>query len=197
MMRDLFFIEEPNAAALDLESARRHLSIDGQDFDPQIEELIESATGGIDGRDGWLGRAIITQKWGLRYSEIPNTLKIKIPLPPLQSIDLVYYTDSSGAAVIVDPDDFDVDADIEPGEIRFKKSPSEFVEKSAKDFTIEFTAGYGDTAADVPERIKQYLRICVADFFLNREKTVVGASINAAPDHIIHMLESFRVRGVL
>ena len=87
------------SAVLSLADAKTHLRVDHSDDDSYITALIQVATDSLDGRDGWLGRALATQTW--QYTgPIPTAVQIadlrflakwpatyvKLELPPVQTL---------------------------------------------------------------------------------------------------------------
>lgn len=189
MMRNDGFLTletAPAGAVLTVAEVKAHLRIDGNDEDAYIGDLIETATDSIDGRDGWLGRCLITQQWKLT---IPSPSgRIYLRLPPVQAVNAVSYTDRGG-------DVHDVDA----AAYRFVADPHRpYIEavkgwpSSAEWMEVIYTAGYG-AAADVKPIIKQYLLLFIGDLYQNRETAVTGTIITRVPS-FINMLEGLRVR---
>jgi uncharacterized phiE125 gp8 family phage protein len=191
----LSLVTAPADPAITLDDVKLDLRI-GTDVDEVEDDLLErfisAATGLIDGRDGWLGRALITQEWALILDCFPSCDKINIPLPPLQSVESVVYIDADGEEQTLDEDEYRVVNSTEPGFIEAVNSWPQTKDVAAA-VTISFIAGYGDADTDIPETIKQWLRACVGEFYMNREISVLGVSIAQVP-HYQNMLENFRVR---
>jgi uncharacterized phiE125 gp8 family phage protein len=120
----------------------------------RIALLLKAAVADLDGRNGWLNRALITQTWELQLEMFPPN-EIALPLPPLQSVVSVKYDDVNGAEQTVPVSDYKVDTTSRGGRIVLvtgKSWPATLDQIHA--VRIQFTAGYGDSAADVPEDIK-------------------------------------------
>lgn len=91
---------------LTLAAAKAHLRVDFNDDDELIESYIATAIENVDGRDGWLGRALAAQTWELRLADFCG--EIAIPLPPLIEVLSVSYYDASDALQTVPSTDYEV-----------------------------------------------------------------------------------------
>jgi len=112
--------------------------------------------------------AIITQTWTMYLDWLPPL--IEIYKRPLQKINSIKYLDDSGAQQTLATNLYNVDINSRPPRILPSFNaiwPSVQLRPAA--VAIEFDAGYGDTANDVPQNVIQYLLIKVADFYENRE----------------------------
>lgn len=124
--------------------------------------------------ENWLGRALITQTWQLFLHEFPSGTEIKVPLPPLQSVASIKYTDSNGDEDTFLAANYYVDTISTPGVIVLnsgKSWPSTLL-RPRNGVEIEFKAGYGDKATDVPQDIREGLKMLIAAALENREATL-------------------------
>lgn len=125
--------------------------------DGQLTPLIQSIRMELDGRDGWLGRALNTQTWELVYDEFPEDY-IKIPLPPLQTVLSVKYYDLDGVEQTWDPVNYTVDIqDTEAWIVPILDVTWPAVLYGVNMVRVRFRAGYGDVAANVPEPLRQLI----------------------------------------
>lgn len=158
----------PAAEPVTLTETKAHLRRDDTADDTLITALITAARQHIDGRDGWLGRALVTQTWDLTIDGgFPD--EIAIPLPPLQSVTSVTYVDSNGATQTLAADQYRVLTDRTPGVIAPAHDvtwPTTRDQKGA--VTVRFVAGYG-LAADVPSTVKAALLLHIGTLYENRE----------------------------
>ena len=92
----LTLISAPATTPVSVAEAKTHLHITGSDDDTYIGDLVDVATGYLDGRDGALSRALITQTWDYTLTSFPQEDHIAIPLPPLQSVTSISYYDTNG-----------------------------------------------------------------------------------------------------
>lgn len=184
---------------LSLDEAKNHLRVDDEGSPPShpddtlIQSFIAGAINELDGIDGWLGRALVTQQWSLSIDWFPEW-EILLPLPPLQSVQSVVYVDRDGVDVTLDTSDYRVIAsDSDPGRIEpsYRKCwPCTRHQSGA--VTISFTSGYG-APSDVPEIIRNYIRLRIGQLYEHRELVAMGVSVAPVP-YLRDSLESFRRR---
>jgi uncharacterized phiE125 gp8 family phage protein len=186
---------------ISLADARLQCRVDTWGSPPQnpedglLQQYVEAATEELDGINGWLNRALVTQTWLLTLNCFPGR-PIKMPLPPLQSITSIKYDDADGVEQTMDSADYRVITDTDPGFVQPIDSwPSTKDQLGA--VRIVYVAGYGDPE-DVPEIIQQYVRMRVGQYYDSRalsQSGVAGGVIHEVP-HVRHSLESIRMRGV-
>lgn len=154
----------PAAAVVTLAEAKRHLRVFHDDDDADIEALVETATSWVDGKDGWLGKAVGEQTWDLFYDQFPCG-GIRIPLPPLKSVTGVFYVDpTTGLEATLAAGQYEVDAVSEPGWVMPVGSwPATMSTVNA--VRIRFVAGYDAT----PAPIKHAIKLMVGHLYESRE----------------------------
>lgn len=64
--------------------------------------------------------------------------------------------------------------------------------RSAAGIEIDITAGYGDAASDVPEALRQAVRLLVAHWYENRGLATTGA-ITVLPATVAALLAPYRM----
>jgi uncharacterized phiE125 gp8 family phage protein len=159
----------PEGELLTVEQVKAHLRIDFDDEDDYLAGLIAAATGLLDGANGHLGRALLTQEWVLTLPRFPRTGDIAIPLPPLVSVEAVQYYDCAGDLQTLAPQSYVVDTAAEPGRIALAISTRWPIAGNRPDaVTISFTAGFGDAADDVPMPIRQMALNLVGQMYAAR-----------------------------
>lgn len=180
-----------------------------------ILTLIRAIVGWLDGKDGILGRALVTQTWDLKMDAFPGCRTsetgycgsaaaadaIRVPLPPLQSVTSIGYVDSAGATQTLAASKYTVDTASLPARIvpvYGETWPSTRDEVDA--VTVRFVAGYAgdgaspeDLRANVPTAIKQAIKILVAEAYQHREASVVGQAVAAMPFAAQALLAPYRV----
>ena len=175
----LALLTPPEEMPITLAEAKAHLRVDHSSEDTYIESLIAAATSRIDGRGGFLGRAIMTQSWRLTLDVFPAGA-ILIPLPPLQAIDTAQYYDAAGAPL---PLDYAVDDASEPARLYALGSAWPTGVAAQQAVEIEFTAGYA-SAAEVPAAIKHGLKLLIGGWYQAREQAIVGTTAQSLPNQI-------------
>jgi uncharacterized phiE125 gp8 family phage protein len=200
----LYLIDEPvNDLVLTPEDAKAHLRVDFDDDDELIESYIAAAIQNIDGRDGWLGRALASQTWELRLPEFCDRggREIKIPLPPLIAVESVKYYDTDDALQTFTAGDYEVVGAGGFGKARVvlksgKAWPG--IAKRAENVVVRFTAGYVDggnspPSGTVPAPILTALKRQVASMYENREAMVINATVTKLPGALEGLLSPLRV----
>lgn len=180
---------------ISLAQAKTHLRIDSDltDDDDYVENSIVAAFEDLNGTTGWLGRALAQQTFTLVLNRFPYGRRINLPYPPLLTVQTVQYLSSltdSPDYLAVDPDDYRVVSDVEPGYIELRESRAWPSHQCADDAVrITFTAGY----TSVPELIKKAMLLKISDLYHNRETVVVGTIVAPLPQ-VAGMLNNFRIR---
>lgn len=117
-------------------------------------------------------RAWINQTWKLTLSRFPADC-IQLPRPPLSSITSFTYIDTDGVSqALVANTDYLVRSNAAPGYVdRYYNTvwPTTHPDEPEA-VVITYVAGYGATAASVPEEAKQAILALVTYWFTNRDK---------------------------
>lgn len=173
--------------------AKAHLRIDGTSEDTLIASLVLTSRLHVEAA---LGLALITQSWRMLMDRWPLHRDIELPLRPLQSIDAVRVWPETGAAVVIDEDDYLADAASAPP--RLVRTGVVWCQpgRAANGIEIDFTAGYGDAASDVPEPIRQAVLLLVAHWYERRDPIEVGAPQTTVPRPVSQLLEPYRVHSL-
>jgi uncharacterized phiE125 gp8 family phage protein len=152
----LVLLEPPAVEPLTSQEAKTRLNIGDEVNDATMDAYIMAARQRIDGADGYLGRALITQTWMLNFDCWPvcDGGKIRMPLPPLQQVVEISYLGADGAPVIIPPTDYQVVQGPRPYIVPTFGMGWPSATKRADAISITFIAGYGDDGAAVPEPIR-------------------------------------------
>lgn len=171
-------IDSPATEVVSLEEAKAHLRVDFDDDDDLIQSLVAAATSYLDGPNGYLGRSLITQTLEMRTDAF-RSCPIDLPYGPVQEILAVVYDDADGIEQIVSDADYRLISG-DRLELVFGKSwPAARSQSDA--VRIQYIAGYGDTAEDVPEPLRLAVKLLVGAWYENREQTVIGVNVTPLP----------------
>lgn len=160
-----------------------------------IADMLAAAVAHFDGRDGVLGRQLVTATWRLDLDGFPACGEaIRLPLPPLQLVESVTYTDASGDVRTLPATDYTV-AGIggDAGRIQpaYGKSwPS--TRRVPEAVSVTFRCGYGNTGDDVPAPIRSAIMQTVATRYENREDVVIGLSVSELPEGAAEIVAAYR-----
>lgn len=181
----LTLITAPDALPLTLAELKAGARLDGiDDDDALLMGYLRSAVAQIDGRDGSLGRALITQIWDYKIGCFPipgvhdHRGTIRLPLPPLQSVGSITYTDLAGSEQTLSSALYHVVTGDAPKIVPAWGETWPDTRDEPEAVTIRFTAGYGDNWNDVPEPIRQALTMMVRDAYDGCESTVPAMLLN-------------------
>ena len=110
--------------------------------------------------------------------------------PPLQSVTSIKYQDINGAEQTLSSSVYQVDSKSDVGRIVLADGESfPDTDEVVNAVTIEYKAGYGDAASDVPSLIKSSIKLIVAHLFENRDMvTKMGTPAQVPFPEAIDML---------
>jgi uncharacterized phiE125 gp8 family phage protein len=176
---------EPAEAPVTLTEFKAWLRIDEDDRaeDTYLTALIDGAVKILDGREGLLGRALVTQTWQLKcWGPVQNKIRLRLGgVASITSISTIvngsstawagYRLQSDAIGHYVEPQDS-------------ASWPAYDVREDA--FTITFVAGYGAASA-VPETVKSAVKMLAAQRYRMPESA-------AMPEGFLNYVAPFRVR---
>lgn len=146
-------ITPPAAPAVALVAARRAARTSSTALDAELLEKIQGITDEVEHETG---RALIQQAWAVILDRFDGA--IRLPHPPLVSVEHVKFYDTAGVLQTLHPDDYQVDYISEPGYIvpaPGKAWPATAARINAVE--VQYVCGYGPDDANVPPGIKEYI----------------------------------------
>ena len=181
----------PGIEPVTLTEMKAHLRVDIDDEDDLITSLIVTARSAIEHRTR---RQMITAVWDLSLPGFPSCGRIELPFSNLQSVMSIAYADINGDTQTLDTAYYRVLTDSDPGFVQRAPSVSwPTVEYgNAAPVTVRYTAGYGDTADDVPEGVRHAIKLLVGHYYWHRE-SVGESSLNRVPDTIENLIAQYRI----
>lgn len=123
--------------------------------------------------------AMITQTWRWVADAWPAGDTLELRPWPLQSVSSIKYTSDAGVEATFSSSNYVVDAYGKPGRLRLKSTstwPSTTL-AALNGLVVEFVAGYGNTSASVPQRLRQALMLLAAHWYENRELAIVSGAM--------------------
>lgn len=188
----LKLITAPAEEPISIAEVKRHLRVDIEDDDVLIMQLITAVRTHVE--QHILRRALVTQTWDYYLDAFPASNQIVIPMPSLQSVTSISYTDANDVTSTLDASSYVVDTVNEPGRVMLKASASwpSTTLAPLNGVAIRFVAGYG-LAAAVPQMIKQAILLTIGDLYENRENIVVGTIVTELPIGAKLLLWPYRV----
>lgn len=165
--------------------------------DDDLDRMIAAATQQIDSPEGWLGRSLITRTLRLSLDRPPPKV-VRLPAPPVASITQVAYTDTDGVdqvvlAVDMATEGYKFDLEDAGSAALLWNDDWPATEDRPGRIRIDYVAGYGAAADDVPDIVKHYILMRAAELYRDREASVVG-TIHTKLEHVERSLDNYRVR---
>jgi uncharacterized phiE125 gp8 family phage protein len=173
--RSLTTLTEPVNEPVTLVEAKAYLRVDNTDEDTLIGTLITAARQWVE---SYLDRALILRQLVLRLDTFP--VEIELPQPPLSSsgtttaISLTY-TLETGTTATLSSSDYRIDRTSTPGVLRQNYSgswPGHLNDYNS--IAVNYWAGFGSGAGDIPPAIKNAILLMVGHLFENRSAVVTG-----------------------
>lgn len=174
-----YLLAGPAAEPISLAEARAYCRVDDETEDGLLSTLIAAARIHVE---AVTGRALITQSWRLVLDAWPAAGCVALPVAPAASLT---------AVTAYDPDD--VAHDIDTGQFRLDGMavPARLQKPGAVDglpvlrwrggLEIDYAAGYGAAGEDVPEDLRQAVRLLVGYWFDNRDTAAAPNGPDGAP----------------
>jgi uncharacterized phiE125 gp8 family phage protein len=182
-----FILNGPAVEPLSLTEAKRVLRIDHADDDAVVVSLIKAARQRIEGRTG---RALITQGWRIVMDAWPWGGRVALPVMPAQAVTAVRVFNALGVAQTFTPPVYRLVPGTEPPLLDVSAVPAPG--KARDGIEIDVTAGYGPAASDVPEPLRQAMRLMVAHAY-----AAVGADgrkpVEPEPAEIRDLIAPYRL----
>lgn len=173
----LELLEAPAVTPVSLAEVRRQLRIEHEDDDLLLIRLIKVATAYTDVQ-GALGHAMISQKWGQWVDSNPQQY-VKLILGPVIQVNRIQYYDTDGNLQTDTLTNYEVLGTSFATTVGPKEGFNWPVTQDRSDaIRIEYTIGYGETVADIPETIRHALMMLIGHWYENRETTMMDELSN-------------------
>lgn len=179
-------IVPPAALAVSMEAARLAARVDvGPDgtsaLDTEIEDAIRTYTAEAETETN---RAIMEQTWRVTLDAFPDS--IRLDKARVLQVEHVKWYDVAGAQRTLHPEDYQVDAESEPGYI--VPAPGKAWPATASRINaveVQYRAGYGPDHTSVPDGISGFIKARLSEHFDN------GGQVKN--EYVIRNLWSYRV----
>jgi uncharacterized phiE125 gp8 family phage protein len=180
----------PAVEPITLADAKQFLRVEHNDDDDIITALIAGSRIHVETQTR---RALITQTWRLTRDVWPAAGCLALLPVPVKTLDAVHVYKSDGTTLALDVAGFTLDKSDAPARLSFLAGAPPAPERHAGGIEIDITCGYGDAAANVPEPLRQAIRLLVAHWYENRGLIAVGHEIAVLPQTVAALLVPYRV----
>ncbi|MCX5570421.1 head-tail connector protein [Kaistia nematophila] len=184
-------ISAPATEPVSLADVKAHLRVDGTAEDSLLQAAILAACTHVESETR---RKLIAQGWRLYLDEWPSGRAIELPVAPLISVESITLYDIVGAAHVLDPDDYRVDAARLPPRIVAKLRPQAALYDNG--IEIDVTAGYGVSSLAVPAALRQAILMLVAHWYEHRGAVGFDRAGDVAPLGFEALIAPYRVRAL-
>ncbi len=142
----------------------------------------------------YTNRQFVTATWYLYLDGFPAM--IRPPRPPLQTAGFsIKYIDTAGTEQTLSSSLYQVDVENKPGRIApaYAQVWPSVRTQTQNAVTVEFQAGYGATAADVPEPIRQAIMLLISDGIRYRQATFDGQRFTKVSWAVDALLSQYKI----
>jgi len=174
-----------------LDRVKRSLGLDNvRDFDTTLQELILSATNAVSND---LGRALVTTTYTLYLQKWPGR-EIQLPYPPLVAVDSIkYYGDATETLDTFSSGSYTVSSGGDPGIVWLNENKDwPDLMNRPNPIEVQFQAGYGSDADDVPAAIQAAVTMTAAYFFEQPIPVITGVTATELPLGASRLIDSER-----
>ena len=174
---DLVLVNDPSTKVVEVADIKAQLRIDTNDENDLLGYYIDAAT---DMAENYCNRHFITHQYKLYFNEQVQTASLIFPNCTLVDVEAtiepeaaakrpVNWIDANGSAQ--ESDKAYIDAFSNPSLVYLSSDfpGTTLKDNAANTFYFWFNTGYGAASADVPEAIKQAIKLIVADMYYFRE----------------------------
>jgi uncharacterized phiE125 gp8 family phage protein len=156
----LFRTVEPATEPVTLAEAKAHLRLDSTADDNLLTGLIRAARQEVEQATG---TALLEQSWRLALDCWPGNGTALLKVYPLREVLSVTLYGSEGEASMLAPENYQVDALSRPARIHFDTAPPAL--RAMNGVEIDFSAGFGEAGADVPDLLKRAMLLLVTHWY--------------------------------
>jgi uncharacterized phiE125 gp8 family phage protein len=178
----------PSIEPLALDEAKAYLRVETSDDDDVIGALIAGSRIHVEAQTR---RALITQSWRIAADCWPEDGRLTIIPAPLQTLSAVRVYDFDGLAHDVDTQAFVLDRGASV--LAFAPWAVPAPGRIVAGIELDVTVGYGAASADVPEPLRQAIRLLVAHWYENRGITSIGHQVAVLPVTVTALIAPYRM----
>lgn len=167
--------------------AMQHLLVENTEDQAYIGGLIKKARLSVERR---FSRQLVTATWKAYADDFPPCIELRIT--PVIAVSAITYTDTGGTTQTLAASSYQVDAACpnQPGRIlpAYGCSWPSIRGDTLNAVCVTFTAGYGATAAAVPEDVKHWILATVGHWYRFREPVITGTIATEIPGYLDNLL---------
>jgi uncharacterized phiE125 gp8 family phage protein len=178
----------PSAEPWPVAEAKAFLRVEHDDDDAVIAALISAARGHVEALSR---RVLLVQRWRFVLDAWPAGGRLDPRMGPLRSVIAARTFDAANNAHSIDVATFVVDA-----ATNIIASPCWALPlpgRLAAGIELDVELGYGAGATDVPDALRQAIRMLVAHWYENRGLAAIGANVAMLPAGVGALVAPYRM----
>jgi len=182
-----YLLTPPAIEPVSLDEAKAFLRVETSDDDDVITALIAGSRIHVEAQTR---RALITQTWRISADAWPADGRMPILPAPLRSLTAARVFDSGNNAHDVDTQAFVLD--LGGSALTFAPWALPAPGRNALGIELDVVVGYGDAAIDVPEPLRQAIRLLIAHWYENRGLAALG-TVTVLPTTVAALIAPYRM----
>ena len=184
-------ITAPTSEPITLAEAKAQARVTSSAEDAVFTKLISDAREFCESNTGL---SLMPQTWEVALDDFADEMWLYHP--PVTSITSIKYTDVDGVEQTLASTEYVLDAssDMKARVVLAVDKEWPDVYTGINNVRIRYVAGYANAAA-VPNQLKRWMLVHIADWFKNRDSLVIG-TINSRIDYFDHLLDRYKVWGL-
>ena len=179
----------PAVEPVTLAEVKAHLRLDTDDEDALLAALVRAAREHLEAETGL---CLIVRLLRLYLDDWPEGRVIQIARGPVQAIEMLTVYDDFGVPVDVSTAGYVLDGAARPARLILPERPA--TGRAMNGIEIDFTAGFGESGADVPDTLKRALLLHVAVMFELRGVIAAEDQPGAVPEGYDRLVAPYRLR---
>ena len=175
-----------------LTEAKSHLKVDTTADDTYITSIIKAATQLSEEYTNRFFIDTVIEQYASSFADLQTLFKSKV-----SAVAYVKYYDSDNSLQTLSATVYNTQLNYEPSQIQLADNQSFPKITSRNDAVLaRYTVGYGSSASDVPEIIKQAILLTIGNFYQNRNSVIVGRIATELPLNVKWLLDTYKVQIV-
>jgi len=175
-----------------LTEAKSHLKVDTTADDTYITSIIKAATQLSEEYTNRFFIDTVIDQTCSDFAQLQTLFKSKV-----SAVAHVKYYDNDNSLQTLSATIYDTQLQYEPSQIQLAENQSfPSITKRNDAVVARYTVGYGSSASDVPEIIKQAILLTIGNFYQNRASVITGKTATELPMNVKWLLDTYKVQIV-
>lgn len=183
-------ITPPSAEPVALAEMKAFLRVEHDADDDVIAALTTGARTLVEARTR---RALMTQGWRLTRDVWPAGGVLPLLPAPVAALLAVRVYRVDGGADLIDTSLFVLDTAAVPAVLTYARGALPAPGRPRGGIELDIEAGYGDDPEDVPEPLRQAIRLLTAHWYENRALVAASGEVASVPMSVAALLAPYRV----